>query len=109
MGYGRRARISPLFAAMKMERYAIAGLGTAATWAWPHRSLAADSGTWAKLVGGPLDFAPVQVPSAVLLLFFALLTLGSLILIRGLVTLGHSDTPSRWTRWMSRSDESRAT
>lgn len=92
-----------------MGRFAIAGLGTAATLAWPHGSLAADSGARAKLVGGTLDFAPVQVPSAVLLLIFALLTLGSLILIRGLVTLGHSETPSRWPRRFARSDESRAT
>ena len=108
MGWRRRARISLVFAVMKMGRYAIALLGTAATSAWPHGSLAADSGAWAKLVGGTLHFAPVQVPSAVLLLIFALLTLGSLILIRGLVTLGHADAPSRRTRWLSRSDESRA-
>jgi hypothetical protein len=109
MGQERRARISPVFAVMKMARYAIAGLGTAATLAWPHASPAAGSGAWAKLVGGTLNFAPVQVPSAVLLLLFALLTLGSLILIRGLVTIGHSDTPSRWTRRFPRSEESRAT
>jgi hypothetical protein len=93
---------------MKMGRIAIAGLGTAATLVWPHESPAADSGAWAKLGGGSLNFAPVQVPSAVLLLIFALLTLGSLILIRGLVTIGH-DTQSRWTRRLARSDESRAT
>ena len=108
MGSGRRAWISPVLAAMNMGRYAIAGFGTAATLVWPHWSLAADSGAWARLVGGTLDFAPVQVPSAVLLLIFALLTLGSLIIIRGVVTVGH-DTPSRWSRRFARSDESRAT
>jgi hypothetical protein len=108
-GRERRARISPVFAIMKMGRYAVAGLATAATLAWPHGSPAADSVAWGKLVGGLLNDAPVQVPSAVLLLAFAVLTLGSLLLIRAVAMLGRSETPPRWTRWFARSDESRAT
>jgi hypothetical protein len=51
--------------------------------------------------------APVQVPSAVLFLIFAVLLLASLLLIRAV----ESQRPSgaRRLRWFARRDESRAT
>jgi hypothetical protein len=95
---------------MKIGRYAIAGLSTAASAAWSRWATAADSGAWAKPAGGLLNDAPVQVPSALLLLTFAVLTLGGLLLVvRAVPPERRSDRRPRWTRWFARPDESRAT
>jgi hypothetical protein len=93
---------------MKTWRHAIAGLAAAASAAWPRSSPAADSGMWAKPGGGLLNDAPVQVPSVIVLLTFAVLTLGAMLLTRAVAEHGSAHSRRR-IRWLSRSEESRAT
>jgi hypothetical protein len=55
-----------------------------------------------------MNDAPVQVPSVVLLLTFAVLTLGAVLLTRAVAAHGYGRL-RRHIRWLSRSEESRAT
>jgi len=87
----------------------MAGLVTAASAAWPRVSLGADTGAWTKLAGGSLNDAPVQVPSSVLLLTFAILMLGSLLLIRAGAPRRGSAAPTGGAGRFARSEESRVT